>query len=142
MEGRTVSREDSPTEAPNRVAFSPDTISPSAAPDSEPDPEKRQFVSSSSRNRTNLDEVIIETRPYRHAQIFKRPRALQFCTSDESEGGSSTTTKVNSHSSSRDERDSENRSTEDISKQLDRIDLFLDLIWVGIIANISGMLLF
>ena len=103
------------------------------------DPERSQFVQSSRRHRTDLkDTRIVESRAFSHNSMFRRPRALHYeCLDDDSTISPSTTHSRSSFSSRRSsstENDAEERSTDNISKVRTRLDLFVDLIWVGIIA--------
>lgn len=130
---------------PKRVAFhgpEPSSNSP-LLNESEPDP--KQFIQSSRRHRTHLnDNRVVESRAFRHAQMFRRPRALHYeSLDDDSTMMSPATTRsrsstVSSRYSNNTENDAEERSTDNIPKQRSRLDLFVDLIWVGIIANLSG----
>lgn len=122
-----------------KVDFTPDTISNSNSKESngKAEPSRRRWISSSYRSPTDLDESLVESRPYRHAHIIKRPRALQFYRHDNTTAEELRASKVDSNSSSNDANEAEERSADDIPKQLARIDLFVDLIWVGIIANLS-----
>lgn len=119
-----------------RVDFVQDAIE--RAPQEDIDPSSQRWISSNSRSRTNLDDVVVDSRPVRHNQIFKRPRALLYQTVHDGKEKDADGSEPPSRTSSRDARDSEERSTDDVPKQLRRIDLFVDLVWVGIIANLSG----
>lgn len=130
----------SPTEGqnPKRVDFSTDAIQTKSGDEARPS--SRQWISHSKKNQTNLDEVIVDTRARRHAAIFQRPHAVLFETHDDSnESGVAITSRTSSNTSSqKDAKDSEERSTGNVAKQLRRLDLFVDVLWVGIIANLSG----
>lgn len=109
------------------------------------EPERRQFINSARRHRTDLnDHRVIESRAFRHAQMFRRPRALDYesLDDDSTKAISPATTRSRSSFSSRGsgntEDDAEERGTDDIPKMRSRLNLFVDLIWVGIIANLSG----
>lgn len=124
-----------PGERPTkRVDFGGDTIQTLSRDEEEPN--GRRWISSSSRNQTNLAEVVVDTRSRAHANIFRRPRALLYKPIDD-EKASPAVSRTSSNTSSKKD-DSEERSTGNIPKQLKRLDLFVDVLWVGIIANLSG----
>lgn len=88
----------------------------------------------------------IDSRTFHHAYIIRRPRALQFYHPEIS--GSTTTLEkqlsrrirrepstVSNGSSTDSEKEDR---TDDVMRQYQRVDLFIDLIWVGIIANLSA----
>jgi hypothetical protein len=91
-----------------------------------------------------------ESRVFQHAYMIRRPRALLFY--NPSISGSSTpvegkslnrkssgmSRELSDISSESGDSGKEERSTDDAIKQYGRVDLFIDLIWVGIIANISA----
>lgn len=74
--------------------------------------------------------------------MIKRPRAHQYHsltgTSSHSSFGEPKITRETTENSASSFRDSEERSSDNLRKQLSRLDLFVDLVWVGIIANISS----
>ena len=127
---------------PKKVAFhSPDPASHSPLLD-ESEPNRSQFVHSSRRHRTDMNDVRIESRAFHHAQMFRRPRALHYRSLDDDSPISPVTTRsrgstVSSRTSANTEDDAQERSTDNLPKQRSRLDLFVDLIWVGIIANMS-----
>jgi low temperature requirement protein LtrA len=89
-----------------------------------------------------VNDVRVESRAFRHAQVVRRPRALHYKNLDDDSPISPATTRsrsstVSSRTSANTEEDTEERSTDDLPKQRSRLDLFVDLIWVGIIANLS-----
>lgn len=93
----------------------------------------------SGRSRRKLEEVTVESRTFRHAHVVRRPRALQYFKPIE---GTTTPPNQNlakriSNNSTESGGEREQRSTQNLLKQLGRLDLFVDLIWVGIIANLS-----
>ena len=110
------------------------------------EPERRQFINSARRHRTDLnDDRVVESRAFRHAQLFRRPRALHYESLDSEDGlgmspattrSRSSFSSRNSRESGRTEDDAEERSTDNIPKMRSRLDLFVDLIWVGIIASL------
>lgn len=120
--------------SPKRVDFAGDTIEDSPEERAEPG-SSRRWLSTTSRVGTDLNEVVVDSRLTRHNKLFRRPRALLYHPVHHPRKPKE------NHSeavSSNDARDSEGRSSDNISKQLRRIDLFVDLIWVGIVANLSG----
>ncbi len=112
------------------------------------DPDKDPETSTRRWTRRGSVQTI-ESRVFKHAYMIRRPRALLFY--NPSISGSSTPVegKSLSREPSRMSRESskissgsgdserEERSTDDAIKQFERVDLFIDLIWVGIIANLS-----
>lgn len=120
--------------SPKRVDFAGDTVR--EEPDEQAHPKSsRRWLSTTSRAGTDLNEVVVDSRLTRHNKIFRRPRALLYHpVHHERKPEGAHTRSV----SSNDARDSEGRSSDNIPKQLRRIDLFVDLVWVGIIANLSG----
>jgi hypothetical protein len=112
-------------------------------PDKEPESNTRQWI------RRGTVQTI-ESRVFQHAYMIRRPRALLFY--NPSMSGSSTSlerslskepsriSREPSNISNGESTDSkkEERSTDDAFKQYARVDLFIDLIWVGIIANLSA----
>jgi low temperature requirement protein LtrA len=112
----------------------PGLTSPLLSPNKS-DPEPSQFIQSSRRHRTDLnDHQVVESRAFRHAQMFRRPRALHYESLDDDSVISPATTRSRSSL----EDDGEERSTDNIPKVRSRLDLFVDLIWVGIIGNLSS----
>lgn len=99
---------------------------------------RRKWISRSNRAQTDLQEALVDSRPgFQHQYLFKRPRALHYRKVDDSSETSSsypladrrrTNSSVSMTSST---EDSEERSTEDLHKQIARLDLFVDLVWVG-----------
>lgn len=83
----------------------------------------------------------IETRPVRHQYLFRRPRALQYSYQSRvisvgDEAGAIAVPK----STAVDGKETPrliHYSPEGISRHRERLDLFIDLIWVGIIGNLS-----
>lgn len=124
---------------PKRVDFGGDAIQTRSCNDEEAEPNSRRWISNSSRNQTNLEDVVVDIRARRHATLFRRPQALLYkAAEDSSEKGSLVASRTSSNTSSqKDAKDSEERATGDIPKQLKRLDLFVDVLWVGIIANLS-----
>jgi low temperature requirement protein LtrA len=115
----------------------------SKQPKSDPNTRSRQWV---RRGTTHT----VESRVFHHAYIIKRPRALQFYHPEVS-GSTTPLEKSLAKEPSRLSRESSNisngssedsqkeeRSTDNPLKQYQRVDLFIDLVWVGIIANLSG----
>lgn len=123
-----------------KVAFhGPDPVSLSPLLD---EPDRSRFVHSSRRHRTNMNDIRVESRAFHHAQVFRRPRALQYRSLDDDSPISPVTTRsrtstVSSRAGTNTDDETEERSTDNLAKQRGRLDLFVDLIWVGIIANIS-----
>lgn len=90
--------------------------------------------------------VTTDSRTFHHAFIIKRPQALQFY-HPEISGPSTTLEKQLSRRVGRAPSTTSNESSTDSQKedrsdnaikQFQRVDLFIDLIWVGIIANLSA----
>jgi low temperature requirement protein LtrA len=96
------------------------------------EPSGRRWLQDSNRAPTTLHA---ESRASRHAHLIKRPRAWQYSNPDA--GVLALHESLEKRTSHDTEGDREERSTENIPKQLSRLELFVDLIWVGIIANIS-----
>ncbi|CZR61497.1 uncharacterized protein PAC_11394 [Phialocephala subalpina] len=94
---------------------------------------RRQWVTRANRHRTNLDEVEFDSRAFRHAHIIRRPHAMQHFHQQEKPKQRRL---FRSNSAGSDEK--EERSTDNVLIQLARLDLFIDLIWVGIVANLSA----
>jgi low temperature requirement protein LtrA len=94
---------------------------------------RRQWITRANRRRTNLDEVEIDERAFRHAHIIRRPHAMQHFHQEQRPKERKL---VRSDSASSGE--GEQRPTDNILTQLTRLDLFIDLIWVGIVANLSA----
>jgi low temperature requirement protein LtrA len=91
-----------------------------------------------------VNDARRESRAFSHSYLFRRPRALHYKRLDDDSPATpltsrSRTSTVSSASktSNNTEDDTTERSTDDITKQRSRLDLFVDLIWVGIIANLS-----
>ncbi|KUJ19158.1 uncharacterized protein LY89DRAFT_683088 [Mollisia scopiformis] len=93
---------------------------------------RRQWITRANRQRTNLDEVEVDERSFKHAHIIRRPHALQHFHQEHRPKERL----VRSDSASSGE--GEQRATDNFLVQLTRLDLFIDLIWVGIVANISA----
>jgi hypothetical protein len=129
-----------PQDRLKNVAFTGDhSLTPTS---SKPVSTRRKWVSRTHTS-TNFDEALIESRALRHAQIIRRPRAFAYSKGDTSSGtrpGAEERILLTSvsHSGRGSNGDRGERSTDDISKQLDRLSLFVDLVWVGIIANLSA----
>jgi hypothetical protein len=122
--------------APKRVDFAGDTAEQVSEQQTEPG--SQRWLSASARNRTDLEDVVVDSRPIRHNKIFRRPRALLYHPVHHNEEKATNVSETPSRTNTRDARDSEERSTDNLPKQLARIDLFVDLVWVGIIANLAG----
>ncbi|KAH6668738.1 bacterial low temperature requirement A protein-domain-containing protein [Halenospora varia] len=143
----------------DQEATTPQTITPQAQknvafnnPESNQSPSndssaRNRWISRANRSRTNLDEVPVESRLQQHAEIIRIPRAHQYLDLSKTNSDSSSVSseqksarKIRSHGSEGGEGNSEGekRSSDDIIKQLSRLDLFVDLVWVGIIANLSA----
>ncbi|KAE8451011.1 hypothetical protein EG329_005451 [Mollisiaceae sp. DMI_Dod_QoI] len=126
-----------PDPTSRHVDFTPQEGSPSSQ---EEGPTRKQWVAAAHRNQTNLAEVEIDSRASRHSHFLKRPRAWQY-KPDGLHNSLEKATPVfrpDSRSDSQGDSDEEERSTDNPAKQLSRLDLFIDLIWVGIIANLSA----
>ncbi|KAI9858344.1 MAG: hypothetical protein M1824_004365 [Vezdaea acicularis] len=91
------------------------------------------------RAKTNYEDVEVEDRHFSHKYMIRRPRALQYtlhgrlirlASNTPSEHGSS-------HGGGGGGSDTSLRSTDNAATQRARLDLFIDLIWVGIIGNIA-----
>jgi low temperature requirement protein LtrA len=113
----------------------------SEQPTSEPDPKSRPWV----RRGTTLHTV--ESRVFHRAYIIRRPRTLQFyhpeisgsTTPLEKQLGRESTSMNREPSNISNESSTDGQKEEgDATKQHERVDLFIDLIWVGIIANLSA----
>lgn len=130
-----------------------DSASTSTRPSS---PTKSQFTINRSRRNTNLEEAPRDTFPFPHKYFIRRPRALQFSYKgrlveagefehpsvedlEQRNVASRITSEASksSHDSGSEDTSEEERSTDDIERQRERLDLFVDLLWVGIISNIS-----
>lgn len=121
------------------IAFEEENIplSPEETPTS-----RLKWISHSTRAHTDhQNPENIESRASRHAYIFKRPRALHYKRIDETSDNiplpQRRLTRLPSTSSSSSNAEKDERSTDDLLKQISRLDLFVDLVWVGIIANLS-----
>ncbi|KAF4634219.1 hypothetical protein G7Y89_g3890 [Cudoniella acicularis] len=104
---------------------------------------RKIWISRGNRSRTNLDEVLIEFRAQKHSEFIRRPRAHQYIelsktNSNSSSSGQQASRETTHSSSSTSDLEGEKRSSDSIIKQLSRLDLFVDLVWVGIIANLSA----
>lgn len=98
---------------------------------------RSQWVARTNRNRTNLEDTVADSRPFRHAHVLRRPHAMQHYNSREGSSSSASLGKTESNNSN---VSREGRSTDNVLVQLARVDLFIDLIWVGIVANLSATL--
>jgi hypothetical protein len=123
---------------------------------SESQPSSHRWFSAFSRRTTHHNNLPTESRVFRHAYIIRRPRALQFYNPAISGATTpvekqlmaaelstlnrepSTISREPSNISNRTDNEKEERSTDNAVKQYERVDLFIDLVWVGIIANLSG----
>jgi hypothetical protein len=120
-------------------------------------PSSRRWIPAFKRRTPHLNRHPTESRAFHHAYVFRRPRALQFYNPEIS--GSTTPLETllsrepsrvtkepssisketsNISNGSRTYSEEGERSTDNGVKQYERVDLFIDLIWVGIIANLSG----
>ena len=106
--------------------------------------EGRQWIRNSNRKGTHPHEDNMQTRLLRHDAIFRRPHCLQYFHPNDS-SSLIPPERLLSHPFSHESRNSsvssgsrDERSTDNYLKQLMRLDLFIDLVWVGIIANLSG----
>ena len=104
---------------------------------------RQKWIARANHHRTSLNEAQIDSRASRHAQIIRRPRARGFshvpsASWEEASGDQGVLLTSISHSSKGSGGDREERSTDNIPKQLGRLSLFVDLVWVGIIANLSA----
>lgn len=104
----------------------------------EAEPSSRRWIFNSGRNQTNLVGVEVDTRAKSNANIFRRPQALLHKLIEDEKDSLLVSTTTSNSSGQRDAKDSEERSAGNIPKQLKRLDLFVDVLWVGIIANLSG----
>ena len=128
------------------VAFEEDTSRQMSASDSEPT--SYRWLSAFNRRTTYHNvEPPAQSRAFYHAYIIKRPRALQFYNPDISGAGESVEERLTDHergtlrrersgisNTSTIDSEKEERSTDNAVKQYERVDLFIDLIWVGIIG--------
>ena len=98
---------------------------------------RQKWISRANRNRTDLENPHIESRAFRHAYIVKRPQALHYKRIDDPNNDypllERKLTRPASNSSGSG-GDREERSTDDILKQISRLDLFGRSILLG---NIS-----
>ncbi|TVY83535.1 hypothetical protein LSUE1_G002202 [Lachnellula suecica] len=97
---------------------------------------RQKWISKANRNRTDLNEQTIETRAFRHGYIVKRPRALHYKNIDAPDSSYPLAERRVSRSTSNSSSgasggDREERSTDDILKQISRLDLF-------VVANLSA----
>jgi low temperature requirement protein LtrA len=102
-------------------------------------PTNQQWFAANRRDQTNLGEVEVESRAFRHAHLLKRPRAWQYKSIDQVGSRENSIEKAVPYFQppARGYNDGEERSTDNLAKQLSRLGLFIDLIWVGIVANLS-----
>lgn len=96
-----------------------------------------QWLARTNRTHTNPQDTVVESRPFRHAHVLRRPHTMQHYNSREGSSSSASLSKTESNGS---KVSREGRSTDNVLVQLARIDLFIDLIWVGIVANLSATL--
>ncbi|TVY87012.1 hypothetical protein LAWI1_G008108 [Lachnellula willkommii] len=90
----------------------------------------------SRANRSRTDVAHVESRAFRHTSIIKRPQALHYKRIDDPNSNGlplleRKLTKARSNSSGSSGGDEEERSTDDLLKQISRLDLFVDLVWIG-----------
>lgn len=85
-----------------------------------------KFITHTSRTQTDLDSI--ETRAFRHTAIIKRPRALHYKRIDDIDSEyplvERKLTRPASSGSGSSGGDREERSTDDLLKQISRLDLF------------------
>jgi low temperature requirement protein LtrA len=137
------------------VAFDEEASPQRSTSISESQPSSHRWISAFNRRTTHHHNPPTESRVFHHAYIIRRPRALQFynptvsgattpvekqLTADLSSISRepSAISREQSNLSNSTENEKEERSTDNAVKQYERVDLFIDLIWVGIIANLSG----
>ncbi|KAI9721905.1 MAG: hypothetical protein M1828_005000 [Chrysothrix sp. TS-e1954] len=113
--------------------------------------EHSMFSFHKRRRQTNLSNAPKDTHYVAHKFYIRRPRALQYFyqgelieagdasrVDDLSEAPSRKASRsVSQNSTAPEEEESEARSTETVNKQRERLELFIDLLFVGIISNIS-----
>ncbi|TID24910.1 60S ribosomal protein [Venturia nashicola] len=102
--------------------------------------EQRSFNPPLRRSEPMEDDKI-ETRPVRHQYLFRRPRALQYSYQSQAisvgdEAGTIAVPRAAAVDGEEIQRIM-HYSPEGISKHRERLDLFIDLIWVGIVGNLS-----
>ncbi|TVY23425.1 hypothetical protein LHYA1_G008010 [Lachnellula hyalina] len=102
---------------------------------------RHKWISRTNRSRTDV-VAHVESRAFRHSSIVKRPQALHYKRDDDPNSNDfplleRKLTRPMSNSSGSSGGDGEERSTDDLLKQISRLDLFVDLIWIGIVANLS-----
>lgn len=140
----STSPEDSSSSTPKIVKF--DSVSTSNTPGPDTVISRGRWISAANRNKTDMINVAAQSRAHQHVFIFRRPHTLQHFRQDSSSTGPDTSIESklvrpesgNNISGSRAEKDE--RSTDLILVQLGRLDLFVDLIWVGIVADLSATL--
>jgi len=96
---------------------------------------RHKWISRTSRSRTDV-VAHVESRAFRHSSIVKRPQALHYKRDDDPSSNDfplleRKLTRPMSNSSGSSGGDGEERSTDDILKQISRLDLFVDLVWIG-----------
>lgn len=99
------------------------------------------WMSYASRRFTNLNGVEVDYRASPHRHLIRRPRALLYTPSHTKLRTASIErrpSEVPSLGGTSTDKDGEERSTDDVAKQLGRLELFVDLIYVGIVANLSS----
>ncbi|TVY41539.1 hypothetical protein LSUB1_G001995 [Lachnellula subtilissima] len=103
---------------------------------------RRKWISRANRSRTDV-VAHVESRAFRHSSIVKRPQALHYKRDDDPNNNDfplleRKLTRPMSNTSGSSGGDGEERSTDDLLKQISRLDLFVDLVWIGIVANLSA----
>lgn len=94
------------------------------------------FVPQQAEN-LDLNYIPAEFRPFKHKHVFKRPRPLQYSNKQNSIPVMSSNLSKPAHATVFDGV-GEERSRDNLFKQLGRLELFIDLVWVGIISSISN----
>jgi hypothetical protein len=121
-----------PPRSDRNVAFEEESISLSHDSSTS---SRQKWISRANRTRADLENPHVETRPFRHAHIIKRPQALHYKRIDDPNNDypllERKLTRLASISSGSSGGDREERSTDDLLKQISRLDLFVDLVWVG-----------
>lgn len=131
-----------PVAGPKNIAFTSDTALETVASDSVIS--GGRWISRTGRANTDINNVSAQTRAHQHAYIFRRPHTLQHfnhgiardATTTAEERKLTHTASGNSNTSS--QADKNDRSTDSILIQLGRLNLFIDLIWIGVVANLSA----
>jgi low temperature requirement protein LtrA len=159
-EAQSNSRDNSPRRKENTTGS--DTAEQAERHEGDPNahPRNREFrwLSRGHGQGTNLNHVPSESRPWTRSYLIRRPRALQYesktttspdhnnIENKQSSGvvqrittNHETMSQITPRNSNNSENGSQEEKTlDDPAKQLSRVDLFVDLVWVGIIANISA----